>query len=645
MATSIHPFLVSIVMRVFGSAPRRWGRHLPRLLATYRDDKRFGLLAVFIVFVAHAWRYFASEVAGQVHGDGFYSWIFVRSLAFDGDLDFSNDYAACGDPWGMGVDEGGGRPANPFYFGPAVLLAPVLFIVRHVIRLPAGAPASWHSGCTGPLIFYTGLLSIVAVTLVVYFGYRAARRFFDEGTCAIAVLVVGFASPLNVHGSFVWYYSHVWSALGVALTIFLTVRFWETPSLGWAAAAGAACGFAFLMRPVEILFACAFAAAMADHARRGGVRRMLRSTVARTLAFGGALLGVAALQFWVHFKLYGFPFIIPQGKLYVQLSHAHPFLLLFGARSGLLYWTPLMWFAVLGLPLLVRPKKSRFLFAGLVLVTCLHHYIASSALGWTGAATTGGRVQTSLAAPFLLSTAAFLTPCLRWLERREWTRSTGALVTVALLPWVLVTWGIPTAGVPYDRPVPAPDLYGTAVRGTTNTIYTSIGNPWTLPATILFALRYRASPAVFDTVATDGIFQKQYRSLAPMGPDTLSFASPPAAYFGDGYEKTDQGARITPGRRMRSLFALYWPWVTHIHLSFVAEGRPANVTLRTGSFFRRYDLGSVHVEKTTEVDLAVPKNAFDSGIDELLVETDARVTLKSIRFIDQGKRDTRVRAF
>lgn len=329
----------------------------------------------------------------------------------------------------------------------------------------------------------------------------------------------------------------------------------------------------------------------------------------------------------------------------MQLSHAHPLLLLFGARSGLLYWTPLMWFAVLGLPLLVRPKDSRFLFVGIAIATCLHHYVASAALSWTGAATTGGRVQTSLAASLLLSTAAFLAPCLRWLERREWTRSAGGIVTVALLPWALVTWSIPTAGLPNDRPSPAPELYGTAARGTMTTIYELIGNPWTLPATIPFALRYRVSPTVFDTVATDGIFQKQYRSLAPLGTDTLSFASPPAGYFGDGYEKTVLGARITPGHRMRSLFALYWPWVTHIHLAFVAEDGPANITLRTRSFFGGYDVGSVHAENTTEVDLPVPKNALDSGINELLIETDARVTLKSVRFIDEGTHDTRIRAF
>ncbi|WP_394842165.1 glycosyltransferase family 39 protein [Pendulispora brunnea] len=619
---------------------------LARIFASYRNDKRYGLLAVFVVFIAHAWRYFANAQTSQVYGDGFYSWIFVRSLAFDGDLDFTNDYAACGDPWHVGVDEGGGRPANPFYFGPAALLAPVLFIARHLVRLPADAPASWRSACGGPLVFYTGLLSIVAVTLVVYFGYRAARRFFDEGACAIAVLAVGFASQLNVNGALVWCYSHLWGAFGVSLTVFLVVRFWEAPSVGRAIAAGAACGLAFLIRPAEILFACTFAGAVADHAIRGGFRRTLPTAAKHTLAFGVALIGVASVQFWVHAKLYGFPFVIPQGKLYVQLTHAHPFLLLFAARSGLLYWTPLMWLALIGLPLLVRPKGSRFLFVGLVVATCLHHYVASAALAWTGGATAGARIQTSLVGPFVLSTAACMAPCLRWLERRDWTRSAGVLVTVAMLPWALVTWSVPTSGVPNDRAVPAPELYGTAARGTMNTIYESIGNPWTLPATIPFALRYRFAPKVFDIVATDGIFQKQYRTMEPMGTDTLSFASPPSGYFGVGYEKADQGALIRPGRRMRSLFALYWPWVTHIHLSLATDGRrPANVTLRTGSFFRRYNIGSVRVDNTTEVDLPVPKNAFDSGINELLVETDAPVTLKAIRFIDQGTHDTRIRAF
>ena len=125
--------------------PRRFGAALPTVRQirdrvrrlSRAEDWKYGAPSLLVVLIAQAWRYFASyRVDGGLFGDGYYSWIFVRSIAFDGDVHFANDYAVCGDPWHLGIEEGGHRPANPFYFGPAIFLSPVLFILRHLIRLP-----------------------------------------------------------------------------------------------------------------------------------------------------------------------------------------------------------------------------------------------------------------------------------------------------------------------------------------------------------------------------------------------------------------------------------------------------------------------------------------------------------------------------
>ncbi|AKV02434.1 hypothetical protein AKJ09_09097 [Labilithrix luteola] len=117
----------------------------------WSDDRRgWGALCLLVVFVAHALRYGLTQTMNaHVYADGAYSWIFARSLAFDGDIELTNDYALCGDSFNVGIDEGGHRPANPFYFGPATIFAPVLFLLRHVVPLAASAPESWKAGCSG----------------------------------------------------------------------------------------------------------------------------------------------------------------------------------------------------------------------------------------------------------------------------------------------------------------------------------------------------------------------------------------------------------------------------------------------------------------------------------------------------------------
>ncbi|MDB4946413.1 MAG: hypothetical protein JWP97_5947 [Labilithrix sp.] len=610
------------------------------------DRRGWGAAATLIVFVAHAVRHLTwmAPKAGITYSDGYYSWLFARSLAFDYDIDFTNDYAICGDPFQLGVDEGGGRPTNPFYFGPAMILAPVLWVVRHIVRLAPTASASWRSGCTGPFVFYTGTCSILVTTLTVLIAYRVARRWYAEGPSAIALLVMGLASPLNIMGTLSWYYSHVWGALAVAIVLLCAVRASERPESPWRwLAAGLSAGFASLMRMPEglwVFVAIAAIGSLAVSAHARGERRVVVTAITRAALVSVGFAAMFSLQLLVFQRLYGSPFVIPQGKLYVQLSHAHPWLLLFGARSGLLYWTPLLWLSIFGIPWFVRrdPAKRAMAIA-VVVVGCATFYIASSALSWTGSASLGARIQTSLVPALLPPAAAFLEALVRWAERRR----LGAHAAVALLlaPWLVIGWNAAASGVPNDRPVPAPQLYGSGMTYTVKQIYDSIGNPWTLPASAVFYARYRAAPSVLDGLASDGMFQKHYRTLALAGSDTLAFASPPSTYWSEGLQPAAAGA---PGTRLegsaRFLVTLYWPWVTKVRLTAKAVSGPVTVKIRSGSFFGRRTVGEVTLTGSETVEIAVPARAFDSGINEVLLSSDGPLDLVSWTWVDDGPHDT-----
>src|ERR1700749_3368245 len=92
-----------------------------RSLAPRLRDERWGLGVTLGTLVASLCIYAVTPISWTPGADGFYSWIYARSLAFDGDIDFKNDYALCGDPFRIGGDRGTGHPDNIFYFGPAVV--------------------------------------------------------------------------------------------------------------------------------------------------------------------------------------------------------------------------------------------------------------------------------------------------------------------------------------------------------------------------------------------------------------------------------------------------------------------------------------------------------------------------------------------
>lgn len=620
---------------------RRTTRRLRRL-AWPEDTRGFGTFALFAVLLCHLVRYFSNKPRTYPDGDGFYTWVFVRSLAFDFDVDLTNDYAMCGDPWGVGIDEGGHRPANPFYAGPAVFLSPLLFVFRHVVRIAADAPQAVKLGCHGPLVVWVGAFAPLAVGITIWLGYRVARRWYSEPACALAALVIGLASPLNVSGSLSWYYSHLWAALAVAIALVLAVRADEEPArLRRWLFAGMGGGLAALMRPQEGLWVFVAVASVLAHAweARADRRAAIRTGFVRLAVMTAGFALVFSAQVAVYWKLYHSPFVIPQGKLYVQLAHAHPWLLLFGARSGFLYWTPLLWLTVIGSLLLLFGARRRATARTIVVVMVAQFYLASSALTWTGGGTLGARVQGSLAAGLVLAAAASLVWILRWFARRRF--AANALVAAILAPLLLVTWEVGPAGLPFDRPVPAPQLYGGATSFGLGWIYESIGNPFSLPMTVPFWMRYGAPPKAFDQLAADGIFQKQYRTLA-VSMDTLSFTGPPGCYWSDTLDT--RSPTVLPGKRARFLVTLYWPWVTKIRLRARALEGPAQVRIRTAQALSRHDLGTMRFASgEAEVqELAVGPGAFDSGINEVTLESDAPLSLVSLQWVDDVKRDSSV---
>jgi hypothetical protein len=598
--------------------------------------------AFALVFVFYAARYLSFESTPA--GDGMYSWVYARSLAFDGDLHLANDYLLCGDPWHLGVDYGAGRPADPFYFGPSLFWAPLLWVARHVVHLPPDASASWVAGCSGPLTRFVGWSGVAQSLATLAIGYRLARRWASPTASLIGMLAVAFGSPLMAYGTTGWFASHVSSALGVALALLLWVRATEAPASRLRPLlAGAALGLAAVMRPNELSWGAGPAAFVGWWIFREARQKKLPLDA---LVFGATFVVGVLSTFWVQLfvwkLLYGAYWVAPPGKLYMQPWHAHPFLVLFTSRSGLLVFTPLMWLGFLGL--LLHGWRSREPAFGRVLLISfvMTMWICSAPLSWSGSFTFSSRLLTNLAAPFVATGALFVDRATAFLRTSRRRRSIA--LAFALLPVGAIAWGIgKPLRVPADRIVKGPVLYSTGLKASLDETYDLVGNPANLPATLVFAARYRVHPKHFDALSGDGIFMHDYKTTALTTSDTVDFRAPPGeVVLADGTMDA-QGLVVTPASRGRFLVSIWWPWVTHVTLAVKA---PRDLTLRiqVNGFFTRMGVSGVRVAAgTSNVEIAMPRFAFDSGINEVIVSATDEVVVETMKLIDREKRDTSVK--
>lgn len=590
-----------------------------------------------VVFVAHLLRYLScTPVDYRPGGDGFYIYLLARSLAFDGDVDMANDYAMCGDPWHHGIDFGTGHLANPYYIGPSTLWAPALAVFRHVIRLPATASPSWRNGCTGPLPFAVGLLGPVIVTLTVWLGYRVARRYVARGPAIAAVLVVAFGSGLNTFGTLWWPYSHAWAACALTAAVLALQRTLEQPerwTRWWIA--GMAIGWASLMRPHHGVFL--LAPALFTVVRMVGIARRRRWPVREALDGLVALAGfvaVASIRFATYRYMYGSIFPPVTGSLYIQPLHAHPFLLLFSAEAGLLYQAPLMWFAVVGFFDALLRSRGSLLFAFLAVPLLLDFWVCASPVVWTSSATVGPRLLVSFTGIFLVFSALSLARLASWATRTE-QRLRSVAATTALLPALLLSWQLISGEPPFDMP----SIYGTAAKRLASNVDAFVGNPFTLPGTIVFAARYGTHPRNFDKVARYGMFRHRVEDATVECCDTLMFGRPPEEFvLTEGRPTSARGLTVTAHEPASFLIPLAWPWVTHLRITYAprAYAGACQLRVRSGQFSYRTRLPSIATSADGGVaEIAVPPRAFDSGINEITFGATCEVTVQSVTFIDR----------
>jgi hypothetical protein len=396
---------------------------------------RRALLLVFIVTLPF--------VTPKVRGaDEIEYFAYLRSLVFDHDLEFGNEYQHFydQDPQGLAGfaatfleqrESVTGRHINFAPIGSALLWSPFYLAAHAGVLLARGLGAEVAAdGYALPYVaaacFASALYGFLGLLLLHDALSRHGGVSEPAATWTVAALWLG--SPVLYYMTVAPAFSHASSLFAVSLLLWLWLRArGEGGALAWARV-GLAGGLAALVREQDALF---LAVPVADLAWT-----TLRERTWKRGALGLGLMGVAAAgvfapQLLAYHALNGSyaPSKLVARKL--TFTSPHFFEVLFDPAHGLFLWSPLLLLAVGGLAVaVVRRRDVPTLLLSLALV--LQVWINGSVESWTQAGAFGSRRFVSATPVFAWGLAALIGLGLPRI---------GSLTTAALLA-VTVWWNV-----------------------------------------------------------------------------------------------------------------------------------------------------------------------------------------------------------
>ncbi|CAA9574488.1 MAG: hypothetical protein AVDCRST_MAG88-2691, partial [uncultured Thermomicrobiales bacterium] len=341
---------------------------------------------------------------------------YLRSLAFDRDLDFRNEYEHFFNRAPRKYTENGfkrtfldtatptGKRPNFGPIGTALLWSP-FFAAGHLVAVGANALGAGVAadGYSKPYLwaitFGSALLALAGLVL----AYRLARALVGSAAAFWATLTIWLATPTIFYAHLAPGYSHAASLFAVGLFLTLWARWRDDLTTPRAAVIGAAGGIVAMVREQDALFLAVpvvyaglglvgwgvgrgpFAPLRGGAWGRGRVGLALAPELVRTVRNLAAMAAAAILTFVPQLLTYRVlngnwrPNKDVSDKM--NLIPPHFWQVVLSPSHGLLFWSPIVVVAVVGLALLIRrnPRLGLALLAGFVLTW----YINGAIKTWT----------------------------------------------------------------------------------------------------------------------------------------------------------------------------------------------------------------------------------------------------------------------
>lgn len=437
------------------------------------------------------------SLGARLQSDGFYYFAYLRSLAFDGDVEMSNDYRLLG----LGNKAHLFNPTRTGYaqsawtIGPAILWAP-FFAAGHVVarELSEEDPNVTANGISFP---YRQAVCVAGLTyglLGCWFTWQLASTLTTRRTAAAATV-------LTMGGSFMLWYlvkepsmTHAPSMALVAAFVWAWLATRERRStLQWILL-GLLAGFMTLVRWQNALFALLPAcdsAVLLFRAWRRGDAPLARTTVVQGLLFTCAATFAFVPQMLAWRAIYGsWLAVSPVGP---QMRFWDPRIvdILWSARNGLFSTAPVLYLGAIGLVIFARRQPPIGVPALLALAVMT--WFNASVEDWWGSAGYGGRRFDGTLPLFAIGVAIMIRVGIEW--ARRYPSAVVATGGAALLLWNLTLMSAAQAGVVRIGEVVS---FGDTMAAQARVFHRWFGNPFTHPISLAYALRNGVAPGRYD---------------------------------------------------------------------------------------------------------------------------------------------------
>jgi hypothetical protein len=439
------------------------------------------------------------RLAARLQSDGFYYYSYLRSLAFDRDVDFTNDYKmlGLGDKAHLFNPTPTGYAQSAWTIGPAIVWAPFFAAAHPVAKyLNAGGADVSTNGVSYPYRQAVCVAGLVYGLLGCWFTYRLTAMFFTRRKAAAA-------TAFTVCGSFMLWYlvkepsmTHAPSMAGVAGFTWLWLATLERRTLAQWALLGAIAGFITLIRWQNALFAImpAYeAVARLVTAWRAGDRNRLQVTLACGFTFTACAAIAFIPQMLAWRAIYGSYLAVSPVGPQIRWWDPHLMDVLWSSRNGLFSWSPVIYVAAIGLLIFAATRPQ--IGVPMLLSVGAMIYFNSSIQDWWGSSGFGGRRFDGTIPIFGLGMAMFVDRGAAF-ARRFPVAVVGAFGTL------LVVWNIALMRVGQEGHIRFGEAVSFGELGAEQVValHEWVGNPFTYPASLLFAARNDLPVGTYDLV-------------------------------------------------------------------------------------------------------------------------------------------------
>ncbi len=252
------------------------------------------------------------------------------------------------------IKQANGKYVIKTTMGTSLMYSPFFFIAHGIEKL-SGKDANGYSATYKTLISFAALFYLV---IGLIFTRKLLQKYFDPLITSVALLLIYLGTNLFYYTSFEPGMTHVYSFCLIAMFLFYCLKWYEKQKFTTSAILGVLIGLIVLIRPTNILIVLLFL--LWEISRFYEIKLRLKLLLKNWPLI--ALMIITAFMIWIPQLLYwkmqtGSYFINSYNEqFYFNNFHIHKALL--GFRKGWFIYTPVMFFAVVGVFFMKKKIKA-----------------------------------------------------------------------------------------------------------------------------------------------------------------------------------------------------------------------------------------------------------------------------------------------